>query len=162
MDTDTPQPITIQTALPVAATERIKTIDIIRGVALLGILLMNIPDFGIVGWFDDTLRRGPHNTTDFYTQEVISIFFQGTMFGLFAMLFGAGMILFTINKTERPGGTPVIELYYRRLLWLVLFGIIHAYLIWWGDILYAYGIAGMVLYPFRKTAAKWLFLLGIV
>jgi uncharacterized protein len=72
------------------------------------------------------------------------------------------MILFTFNKTETPGGPTIAELYYRRLLLLVLFGVINAYvLLWTGDILFFYGIAGMVLYPFRKTAAKWLIVLSI-
>ncbi len=152
----------IETAGPVAAAERIKTIDIVRGVALLGILLMNIGGFGIDWSTVDGAIRGPHDTADFRTLAVIETFFSGTMRGLFSMLFGAGMILFTMNKKETPGGVTVAEYYYRRLLWLVLFGIIHAYLIWEGDILYGYGLAGMLLYPFRKTAAKWLFLLGIL
>ena len=154
----------IEIAGPVAAAERIKTIDIVRGVALLGILLMNIPGFGI-DWGSgiDPIRRGPHNTADFRTMQVISVFFEGTMRGLFSMLFGAGMILFTMNKKETLGGVTVAELYYRRMLLLVLFGVINAYvLLWGGDILYFYGLAGMVLYPFRKTAAKWLFLLVIL
>ena len=162
MDTNTPQPITAETARPVASAERIKTIDIVRGVALLGILLMNIHGFGMDGSIFYSIIRGPHDTADFRIRAIIKSFFDGTMYGLFSMLFGAGMILFTMNKKETPGGGTVVEYYYRRLLWLVLFGIIHAYLIWGGDILYLYGLVGMLLYPFRKTAAKWLFLLGIL
>lgn len=164
MDTNTPQPIITETPRPVADANRIKTIDIVRGVALLGILLINIEDFGF-DWESniDSIIRGPHNTADFYSLEVIRVFIVGTMRGLFSMLFGAGMILFTMNKKEIPGGVTVAELYYRRLLVLVMFGVINAYvLLWQGDILYAYGLAGMVLYPFRKTVAKWLFLLGIL
>ena len=152
----------IETAKPVATADRIKTIDIIRGVALCGILLMNIPGFGIVFTAFDDVRRGPHNTADYFTDETIAVFFEGTMRGLFSMLFGAGMILFTQNKTNRPGGATVGELYYRRLLWLTLFGIVNGYIfLWWGDILYAYGLCGMLLYPFRKTAVKWLFIMGL-
>jgi len=153
----------IETTGPVTAAERIKTIDIVRGVALLGILLMNIPGFGI-DWANlYPVRRGPHNTADFRTMQVISVFFEGTMRGLFSMLFGAGVILFTMNKKEILGGVTVAELFYRRLLLLVLFGVINAYvLLWPGDILFFYGLAGMVLYPFRKTAVKWLLLLSIV
>lgn len=163
MDINIPPSNTVEIPRPVAAEERIKTIDIIRGVALCGILLMNIPGFGIDWSFSDDIRRGAHNTTDFYTHEIIEVFFAGTMRGLFSMLFGAGMILFTMNKKTTVGGVTVAELYYRRLLFLVLFGVIDAYLFqWWGDILYLYGIAGMVLYPFRKTAVKWLFVLGII
>ncbi|HLF45898.1 MAG TPA: DUF418 domain-containing protein [Chitinophagaceae bacterium] len=163
MDTNTPQPIITETARPVTTAERIKTIDIVRGVALLGILLMNIEGFGI-DWIQlFTIERGSHSTIDFRTMAVIETFFSGTMRGLFSMLFGAGMILFTMNKKETPGGVTVAELYYRRLLLLVLFGVINAYvLLWPGDILYYYGLAGMVLYPFCKTTAKWLFILGML
>ncbi|HLF45900.1 MAG TPA: DUF418 domain-containing protein [Chitinophagaceae bacterium] len=163
MDTNTPQPIITETARPVTTAERIKTIDIVRGVALLGILLMNISEFGIDWSIFDTIIRGAHDTADFRTLAVIETFFHGTLRGLFSMLFGAGMILFTMNKKEIAGGVTVAELYYRRLLVLVLFGVINAYvLLWPGDILYRFGVAGMLLYPFRKTAAKWLFLLGIL
>lgn len=148
---------------PVAAADRIKSIDMIRGVALLGILLMNIPGFGINWEYFYSILEGPHNTKDYYTEATVDIFFTGTMRGLFSMLFGAGMILFTQNKKELPGGPSVAEYYYRRLLWLVLFGIINAYvLLWGGDILYFYGLCGMLLFAFRKTNPKWLLLLGLL
>ncbi len=148
---------------PVLQTDRIKTIDMIRGFALLGILLMNIPGFGINwdAWFN--ILKGPHNTKDYYTMAAIMSFFDGTMRGLFSMLFGAGMILFTLNKKELPDGPSVAEFYYRRLLWLVVFGLFNAFiLLWFGDILYFYGLCGMVLFVFRKTNPKWLLVLGFV
>ena len=154
--------IETESAKPVAAGDRVKTIDIIRGVALCGILLMNIPGFGISWSAFDSIRRGPHNTADFYTDQVIAVFFEGTMRGLFSMLFGAGMILFTQNKTNRPGQATVGELYYRRLFWLTMFGVVNAYIfLWIGDILYFYGLCGMILYPFRKTAGKWLVVIAL-
>lgn len=174
MDSNTPQTITDQQAAagatailpptqrPVDKAERISTIDMIRGVALFGILLMNIPGFGFhwFGW--DALRRGPQSGADYYTMEVIAVFFEGTMRGLFSMLFGAGMLLFTINKKDSLNGPSVGELYYRRLLILVGFGVINAFVfLWIGDILFFYGLCGMVLYPFRKLAAKWLIVIGI-
>jgi uncharacterized protein len=147
---------------PVEQADRIKTVDMIRGFALLGILLMNIPGFGI-NWsvYYDVLITGAHNTKDYYTMAAIFSFFDGTMRGLFSMLFGAGMILFTQNKHEVPGGPTVTEYYYRRLLWLVLFGMFNAFiLLWFGDILYYYGLCGMLLFVFRKTNPKWLLLIG--
>jgi uncharacterized protein len=147
---------------PVASAERIQTIDTIRGVALLGILMMNMPGFGINWTVFPAILNGSHNTADYKTLAVIEIFFSGTMRGLFSMLFGAGMILFTMNKKETPGGVTVAEYYYRRLLWLVFFGLINAYvLLWPGDILYFYGLCGMLLYPFRKTSPKWLLTIGL-
>jgi uncharacterized protein len=73
------------------------------------------------------------------------------------------MILFAMNKKEFAGGVTITEFYYRRLLWLVLFGLFNAYvLLWEGDILFFYGLCGMILYPFRKLNPKWLLVLGFV
>ena len=159
MSTETPSTI----PQPVAAADRIKSIDTIRGFALLGILLMNIPGFGINWDYFYDILSGPHNTKDYYTEAVVDVFFEGTMRGLFSMLFGAGMVLFIQGKKELPDGPTVAEYYYRRLLWLVIFGVINAYvLLWGGDILYFYGLCGMLLYVFRKTNPKWLLVLGFL
>ena len=122
---------------PVSTTERIKTVDLVRGFALLGILLMNIPGFGIDNSELNKVLSGPHAGKDYYTAAIIFTFFEGTMRGLFSMLFGAGMVLFMMNKRAMPGEAPVAEYYYRRLLWLVLFGLFNGFiLLWWGDILF--------------------------
>jgi uncharacterized protein len=158
-----PEVLVKQEPRPVDTADRIQTVDIVRGVALLGILMMNIPVFGIDGSAYFTMLNGPHNNADFKTLAIVETLFSGTMRGLFSMLFGAGMILFTMNKKERPGGITVAEYYYRRLAWLVLFGMFNAYILLWpGDILFYYGLCGMLLYPFRKMAAKWLILIGFV
>ncbi len=163
LETATTENIAKQTPGPVATADRIQTIDIIRGFALLGILMMNIPVFGIDGSATQRILSGSHTTADYRTLAVVSTLFEGTMRGLFSMLFGAGMILFTMNKKDSPVGPTVAEYYYRRLGWLVVFGLINAYVfLWEGDILFYYGLAGMLLYPFRKTSAKWLLVLGFV
>ncbi|WP_245826251.1 DUF418 domain-containing protein [Spirosoma rigui] len=150
------------TPQPVAKAARIQTIDLIRGLALLGILMMNIPGFGYLGSGYNRLLNNPTGP-DFYTFAVVGVAFEGTMRGLFSMLFGAGMVLFTQNKREQPDGPTVAEYYYRRLLWLVLFGVINAYVfLWRGDILFFYGLCGMILYPFRRTKAGWLIALAVL
>ncbi len=147
---------------PVATADRIKSIDTIRGFALLGILMMNMPGFGINWDVYYNITHGPQTGADYYTFSAIFVFFEGTMRGLFSMLFGAGMVLFMMNKKEVPGGTTVAEYYYRRLLWLVLFGVINAFVILWqGDILFFYGLCGMLLFPFRKLSSKWLVVVGL-
>lgn len=147
---------------PVAKADRIQTIDLIRGLALLGILMMNIPGFGFLNAaLFPILRKadGP----DFAAFAIVGTAFEGTMRGLFSMLFGAGMVLFTMNKHESGNGPTVAEFYYRRLLWLVLFGIFNAYvLLWFGDILFFYGLCGMLLFPFRRTKAGWLIALAVL
>src|SRR6478735_2526570 len=151
-----------QATLPVATADRIKSIDTIRGVALLGILLMNIPGFGMNWDYYYYSFWGPRSGWDYQTFRAVEVFFSGTMRGLFSMLFGAGMILFMTNKKEVPGQPSVAIYYYRRLLWLVFFGLINAFVILWeGDILFYYGLFGMVLFVFRKTSPKWLLVIGL-
>src|SRR5271154_661114 len=113
-------------AAPVSDRERLKLIDALRGVALLGILLMNIPGFSMPEYSMESFKTDPANV-NFWVSAVISVVFEGKMRALFGMLFGAGVMLF-VSKKERAGRS-VTGLYYRRMLWLVLFGLIHAHLI---------------------------------
>ncbi len=142
------------TAAPVAEASRLKVLDALRGVALLGILLMNIPVFSMADYSFEAFKNDPTNV-NFWVNAVISVFFEGKMRAMFGMIFGAGVLLFIANKSDK--GTSVHALFYRRMFWLVLFGLIHAHLILWiGDILYLYGVCGMVVYLFRNVPAKYL------
>jgi uncharacterized protein len=79
------------------------------------------------------------------------------------MLFGAGVLLFTAKKTDLASGYTIADFYYRRLLWLILFGLINAYvLLWMGDILYTYALTGLLLFPFRRLKANRLLLASVV
>ena len=148
-----PPPATAQTG-PVAQADRLQNLDMLRGVALLGILLMNIPGFALAERAFDGFRHDPHSA-NFWTYAVITVFFEGKMRALFSMLFGAGIVLFTMRKEQ--AGQPVAGLFYRRMGWLVLFGLIQAHLLlWMGDILYFYGIGGMLAFLFRKLPARYL------
>ncbi len=139
---------------PVSETERLKLIDALRGVALLGILLMNIPGFAMPNYFSESFKSDPANI-NFWVSAVISVVFEGKMRALFGMIFGAGVVLF-VSKKE-AAGRSVTGLFYRRMFWLVLFGLIHAHLILWiGDILYLYGFCGMLVYLFRKVKPIYL------
>ncbi len=141
---------------PVQEQNRIKAIDILRGVALLGILLMNIAGMGLPepayfdpsGWGGDT----GWNLRVFF---INSLFFEGTMRGIFSMLFGAGVILFTARKEAAGAGLELANAWYMRTIWLIVFGLFHAYiLVWNGEILFFYGIVGMFLFPFRNVEPK--------
>jgi uncharacterized protein len=141
-------------AAPVAEASRLKVIDALRGVALLGILLMNIPGFSMANYAFEAFKNDPSNP-NFWLFEFIGIVFEGKMRAMFGMIFGAGIMLFIANKSDK--GISVHALFYRRMFWLVLFGLIHAHLVLWiGDILYLYGVCGMIVYLFRNVPAKYL------
>src|SRR3984957_20402186 len=147
---------------PVARGERISSMDVLRGFSLMGILVMNITDFAF-GYTNylfplSTVKPvfdGPHwkiNTAIWFLRW---IFAEGKMRALFSMLFGAGVILLTERGLARGAGVRVADIYTRRNMWLVLFGMLHAYLIWSGDILFSYGLAALLfLFPFRNVRVK--------
>ena len=136
---------------------RYQSIDYLRGIAVLGILLMNIPSFSFPSF-------PYHHFTDYtginYRSEIfVTVFFEGTMRGLFSMLFGASCMLI-LSKDDN---VKSIDIYYRRLLWMFLLGLFDYYiLLWEGDILYSYAICGLFLFPFRKVEAKYLIIMGLV
>ena len=150
---------------PISKENRIFILDALRGIALLGILLMNIPFFGksyLVHFNLEVFKEfsGPN----YWSWWIVNGFFEGTMRAIFSMLFGAGAILLL----ERLEKKPMLEIspadfYYRRLIWLLLFGMVNAYVFLWpGDILYTYAICGLFLFPFRKMAAKNLAIFAFV
>jgi uncharacterized protein len=141
-------------AAPVAENSRLTTIDMLRGFALLGILLMNIAGFSMADYSFEAFKNDPGNL-NFWVLQFNSIFFEGKMRAMFGMVFGAGVLLFIANKNMK--GSSVHALYYRRMFWLLLFGLVHSHLILWtGEILYFYAVCGMILYLFRNVAAKYL------
>jgi uncharacterized protein len=148
--------LALPAAAPVSETQRVKLLDALRGVALLGILMMNIPGFAMPNYFSESFRSDPTNV-NFWVSAVITVVFEGKMRALFGMIFGAGILLFVANKEQ--AGRSATGLFYRRMFWLIVFGLIHAHLILWiGDILYLYGVCGMLVYPLRKVKPIYLVL----
>jgi uncharacterized protein len=145
---------------PVAAGERVASVDVLRGVALLGILAMNIVAFA---WpfavYDNPSLAPGYTRADVGAWLFNEFVFSGKMMSTFSMLFGAGLVLMSGRLEAR--GTSVRGVYYRRVLWLLAFGLVHAYLIWAGDILYAYAVCGLILYPFRRKSPRTLIALGV-
>jgi len=150
---------------PVSRQERISSVDTLRGVALLGILAMNITSFGLPPWAYQVplstplpVFSGPHwrvNTITWFLRWILA---EGKMRALFSMLFGAGAILLTARAEARGAAERAADIFTRRNMWLMVFGFLHCYLIWYGDILYFYGLMGLLfLYPMRKLRAKTLF-----
>lgn len=149
---------------PVRQNERIQIIDTLRGIALLGILLMNIPYFSNPQQVAYNLNVfNEYSGPNYYTWWVVNGLFEGTMRGLFSMLFGAGCLLLLSRLSKKKLDETAADIYYRRLLWLLLFGFFNAFILLWpGDILYAYALTGLFLYPFRKMQPKYLLLFAIV
>jgi uncharacterized protein len=144
---------------PIKTIERINSLDVIRGIALLGILLMNINGMGLPFSYSDPTIAGGADGLNLKVWIVNNMLFEGTMRGLFTLLFGAGVILLTSRLEKNGAGITTADIYYRRILWLLLFGIINVYvLLWNGDILYPYALFGLMLFPFRNASVKKLFL----
>ena len=131
-------------AVPSAATapgERWPLPDLLRGLAILGILCVNMQDFA---GYDEWTQTGP----DRAAQVLIDVLFNGKFISLFAMLFGAGMLMIL----QRAGGWKVL----RRLLWLLLLGTLHFVLVWHGDIISLYACLGlMLLLPLLARPPAW-------
>ncbi|KAF1005955.1 MAG: hypothetical protein GAK28_02863 [Luteibacter sp.] len=155
---------------PLASRERIAIIDILRGIALLGILLMNIDDFvGPEGWLHDfplglahPAFVGWHAMLDKAILALKWTFFEGKMRALFGLLFGASTVLLLQRIEQRAGAEKAADVFHRRNMWLIGFGLLHGLVIWNGDILLTYGvIALLVLYPLRHVAPKRLLVAGL-
>lgn len=143
---------------------RIVSVDVLRGFAVLGIYWVNIFIFALpssaetraISLHDtDFLNMAIHTFTDTYI--------EGTMRALFSMLFGASALIFLNENRLTNQGIVVVDRYYRRTLWLIVFGVIHAYLLLWPyDVLYVYGVFGLLLFPLRNLSSKALFALGLL
>lgn len=146
---------------PVAVSERFDTVDLLRGFALLGILAMNIVFFGWPGpAYDNPTRGGGFEGLDRMIWVFNHLFFDMKMMTLFSMLFGAGLIMMAERSQQR--GASLTGIYYRRCFWLLIIGMVHAYLIWSGDILVMYAECGFVIYLFRRWWAWAQILTGIL
>ena len=140
---------------PTERDERIGMLDATRGIAVLGILLMNITGFGLPQSYDDPTNWGGYQGINLTTWRIAALFFEGTMRGLFTLLFGAGALLFLQRHAARHTGLLPADLYFRRTMWLIFFGLVNAYaLLWSGDILYYYGVTGLLLFVFRNVAPR--------
>jgi len=137
------------------AGDRHVSIDAVRGFAVLGILLMNIVGMGMPSFaYIDPTYAGGSTGADLWTWAINNVLTDGKMRALFTMLFGASAVLIA-ERAERGGDGPgPMQTHYRRLFWLFVIGMIHAYFLWFGDILVCYAIAGIFIFPFRKMSAR--------
>jgi len=140
---------------PVAETERILPMDVLRGFALLGILVMNIQLFAMVeAAHNNPTAYGDLNGANFLVWLFSHLLADQKFISIFSMLFGAGIVLMW-QKAESSGARPTL-LHYRRVGWLIVFGVLHAHLLWYGDILFTYGMCGLFVYLFRRKSPRTL------
>ena len=154
---------TVQADAPVAVSARIASLDILRGVALLGVLLLNILGFGMTsaGYFHPLVGLGKNPELNYAVWGIMNLFFEGSMRGLFSLLFGAGIVLFATGFGTRSGKEKGAFLHYKRTFFLLLFGMFDSFiLLWTGDILILYAMAGALLYPLRNARPKTLLILS--
>jgi len=153
---------------PVLEGKRIKSLDVIRGFALLGILLMNIHGMGLPFAYSDPTLAGGSEGLNLQVWVMNNLFFEGTMRGLFTLIYGASVLLLLNKLEETDTGLSTADMYFRRITWLLFFGLVHAYvLLWDGEILYPYAVFGFLLFAARKwkpirllTAAAVLLAMG--
>ena len=146
---------------PIKREERINSLDTLRGFALLGILPANVLVFGMhLAAGNDPTVAGGASGLNLMSWALFRILVEGKMRALFSMVFGASVILLTSRTEERSGANAAADIYYRRNLWLLLFGLAHAFLLFWGDILYPYALCALILFPFRKLPGKKLLVIG--
>jgi uncharacterized protein len=147
--------------IPADPDRRLVALDVLRGAALLGILVMNIQSFSM----PDAAYLNPSAYGDLRGANLLvwvlgHLFTDEKMYGIFSMLFGAGILLMT-SRLEQGGRSPA-RVHYRRMGWLMLFGLLHGFLLWPGDILWTYGVAGLVVYLFRKRSPRRLLVAAVI
>jgi uncharacterized protein len=143
--------------------ERYETLDAVRGFAVLGILLMNIVSFGLPGWaYIDPSYWGADGPADYAAWAINYVLADGKMRALFTMLFGASMVLIAERAAAKPGGMSPAQTHYRRIFWLFIFGMIHAWLFWYGDILVQYAAGGVVMFALWRWRPRSLAIFAAV
>ena len=146
---------------PLRTSDRIQSLDIMRGIVLFGILLMNINGMGLYHAYSDPTVAGGATGWDLYTWITTNMFFEGTMRALFSLLFGVGMFVLLDRLEKKGAGINAANIYFRRMTWMLVFGLIHAYLLLWvGEILYDYALMGFLVYSFRNMAPKKLIMIA--
>lgn len=150
---------------PITGQERIASLDIIRGFALFGIFLVNFPSFHPADYPVQMFSLDPGYTgLDRSIRLFYDMFVQTKFYTIFSFLFGLGFYIFMCRAEEK--GLPVYRLFTRRLLVLLVFGLLHLIFLWYGDILHTYALAGFILLFFYRKSNRvvlgWAFGLLII
>lgn len=144
--------------------ERIASIDVLRGVAVLGILSINIWFFA----FPFDISNKPTLLDEYFGADRVAwwtswVLLEGSQRAIFTMLFGASVLLFTQRLSSDERASSLTRIYYRRTGLLILFGCVNGYiLLWQGDILFFYGVAGLLLFLVREWQPRTLIIVGVL
>ncbi len=149
----------IDTAGPITSSDRIAELDVLRGIALFGVLTMNFIYIAGEGQLatEAQLKALPTANLDWWAHNAVRLFIGDKANTVFATLFGVGFYL----QLKRGEGRPGFESRYRRrLCWLLLFGLLNVFLLWHWDILHIYAIAGFFLLAMRRWSTRALVVAG--
>lgn len=157
-----PESVTNHTAIPVRSSERYVILDVLRGLALLGIALANFPEFSLYSFLSvEAADVMPTAGIDRIVRYLQYIFIDGKFYTIFSLLFGIGFSIIITNAARK--GVNGFRIFYRRMLGLMLIGFLHLMFLWSGDILMLYALLGMLLPLFRNLPNRallvWAFVL---
>jgi uncharacterized protein len=144
--------------LPTAEKDRNIIVDVIRGFALIGVLIVNFAS-NINEQTPETILKASKSSFDSTLVQICDVFFEWKFMTLFSMLFGYGFGLI-LQSLDRKNINPNL-FFFKRMFWLFIFGCIHT-LFWWGDVLHLYAISGIILLTFRNNSNKSVFLFSIL
>ncbi len=143
------------------AKPRIIQLDIIRGIAILGILLMNIQSFGLIrAAYSNPIAQGELSLLNQIIWMLVHVIADQKFISIFSILFGAGILIIWEKSIQNEFN--FVKLMRKRMMWLILIGMVHAYFIWYGDILVGYGIIGLIAMMFRNLNFKKLLIWGSI
>jgi uncharacterized protein len=152
---------TLRASAPVAPSQRIISLDVLRGFAVLGILVMNIQSFSMIeAAYINPTAYGSLEGANRLVWMLGHLFTDTKFVTIFSILYGAGILMMS-QRAESRGQSPA-GLHYRRSIWLIVLGLMHGYLLWYGDILFKYGVCALLAFVFRHARPRRLLTVGII
>ncbi|WP_375583191.1 DUF418 domain-containing protein [Cyclobacterium xiamenense] len=146
---------------PTSAQDRIQSLDLLRGIAVLGILLMNIQSFSMPGAaYLNPTAYGNLEGVNHWVWVLSHLFADQKFMTLFSILFGAGILLVS-ERAKRKSQSP-LGFHFSRNFWLLIIGLVHAYLIWYGDILVIYALCSFLVVWLRNKPPRTLLAIGLI
>ncbi len=143
---------------PILKENRISTLDVVRGISLLGIVIVNMISFNAPVLYYNPYEWWKDSDAEVY--KWAELIFQSSFYPIFALMFGYGSVI--LRERIRNRGLSFTNIYVRRLLFLLVIGFIHAFFIWSGDILVNYAIYGMLLMVLLELSGEVLLISGIM